>query len=378
MTVRAHTTVPLARRQLLHEPLKLSLALIGVTVSVALVGLLFGLREGINRQVTTYEDHVGAAIYVAQPDTRNFISSGSSALPASIGRELRKVPGVAEAGPVTNTLGILALHDKRVASMLVGFEPNKIGGPWEMASGRPPVALDEIALDRVMADAHGLKVGDMVKIRDRHMRVVGLTDRTASWMTPLIFTTQRAANAIQRRGDTSTFYLVRARDRSESGAAALKGRLARRFPQLSVLSRGTIAASDRALMSQSFDAPLLTMALIALAVGALVIGITIYSFISERRREFGSLKAIGGRNGRLYRIVTSQALLIAAVGLAGGLLLERLASYLVHATWPKFLFVSLGSHYALMVAAALLMALIGALVPIRTLAKLDPLEVFRR
>jgi hypothetical protein len=36
--------VPLARRQLLHEPLKLGLALAGVTLAVALVGLLFGLR----------------------------------------------------------------------------------------------------------------------------------------------------------------------------------------------------------------------------------------------------------------------------------------------------------------------------------------------
>jgi hypothetical protein len=35
----------LARRQLLHEPLKLALALAGVTLAVALVGLLFGLRE---------------------------------------------------------------------------------------------------------------------------------------------------------------------------------------------------------------------------------------------------------------------------------------------------------------------------------------------
>lgn len=58
--------VPLARRQLLHEPLKLILALVGVTLAVALVGLLFGLREGIRRQVTTYADHAGADVYVAR------------------------------------------------------------------------------------------------------------------------------------------------------------------------------------------------------------------------------------------------------------------------------------------------------------------------
>ena len=44
--------VPLARRQLLHEPLELALALAGVALAVALVGLLLGLREGIRHQVT--------------------------------------------------------------------------------------------------------------------------------------------------------------------------------------------------------------------------------------------------------------------------------------------------------------------------------------
>lgn len=56
--------VPLARRQL-HEPLKLALALAGVTLAVALVGLLFGLREGIRHQVTTFVDNAGAEVYVA-------------------------------------------------------------------------------------------------------------------------------------------------------------------------------------------------------------------------------------------------------------------------------------------------------------------------
>ena len=62
---RCGRTVPLARRQLLHEPLKLVLALAGVTLAVALVILLFGLREGIRRQVTTFADNAGAAVYVA-------------------------------------------------------------------------------------------------------------------------------------------------------------------------------------------------------------------------------------------------------------------------------------------------------------------------
>jgi putative ABC transport system permease protein len=120
------------------------------------------------------------------------------------------------------------------------------------------------------------------------------------------------------------------------------------------------------------------MVLIALGVGALVIGLTTYGFVSDRRREFGSLKTIGARNGRLYRLVAGQAVAIAAAGLVGGVLLRLLAGSAIHSLSPKFLFVSLPGHYVLVAVAALLMGLAGAIVPVRVLARLDPQEVFRR
>ena len=91
------------------------------------------------------------------------------------------------------------------------------------------------------------------------------------------------------------------------------------------------------------------MVLIALAIGALVIAITTYGFVAERRREFGSLKAIGARNGRLYRVVSAQALAIAALALLAGVALGQGAAAAIEALWPKFLFVSLPSHYLLVV-----------------------------
>ena len=366
-------TVPIGRRQLTHEPVKLVLALAGVALAVALVGLLLGLREGINRQVSTFEDNAGADVFVAAKGTRDFPTSGSSTLPASLALSVRAVPGVEEAAPVTNSLGILSLHDKRVATLLIGFEPGHLGQPWDMATGRRPQRTGEIALDSVMADTHGLGVGDTVHVRGRPLRVVGLTDGTAAWMTPLIFVTRQAANALEGLGDSARFVLVKGADRD-----ALASRIARRFPDLNVMTREQLRANDRELLSRSFNSPLLVMVLIALGVGALVIGLTTYGFVADRRREFGSLKAIGERNGRLYRLVAGQAVAIAAIGLGAGIALRLAAGSTIHALSPKFLFVALPTHYAILVFAALAMGLAGALVPVRVLARLDPQEVFRR
>jgi putative ABC transport system permease protein len=131
-------------------------------------------------------------------------------------------------------------------------------------------------------------------------------------------------------------------------------------------------------MASSFDSTLLVMVLTALGVGAVVIGITVYGFVSERRREFGTLKAMGERNGRLYWLVSRQALAIALAGLGVGILLQRIAGDAVEALSPKFLFAYLPSHLTLMTIAAFAMALIGAVAPVRVLARLDPAEVFRR
>lgn len=377
MTPRiAHgSSVPLARRQLLSEPLKLTLALLGVAVCVALVGLLFGLREGIGRQVTTYPDNAGADVYVASGGTRNFLSASSSSLPVSLERQLRRVDGVEEVKPLTAWFDVVPLHGMKIVTEHIGFEPGGLGGPWSMLEGRAPSGPREIAVDRVMADQHGLRIGERMELAGRQMRIVGLTDETASWMAPLVFTTRKAAAAGRRLPNAGTFFLARATGVTPQ---VLQRRIGRAFPQLSVLTREQIADNDRVLMASSFDSTLLVMVLTALGVGAVVIGITVYGFVSERRREFGALKAMGARNHRLYRLVSLQALAIALVGLIGGILVQRLTGNAIEALSPKFLFVYLPSHLTLMVAAAFAMALIGALAPVRVLAQLDPAEVFRR
>lgn len=367
--------VPLARRQLEFEPLKLALALLGVTLAVALVGLILGLREGIRHQATTYVDNVGADVFVGARDARSFDTGGPPAIPAALERSLARDPGVGDTGAVVSALGILRLHDKRVATLLVGSEPGRLGGPWKMREGRPPEHRGEIAVDRILAEAHGLEPGDMVMVRGRELRVVGLTDKTASWMTPIVFTTRRQAAGMQDAPDAASYILVR-RDGTSSDELAQS--LQKAHPQLNVMTREELSGNDRELVGRTFDAPLMVMVLTALGVGGVVIAITTYGFVSERRREFGALKAIGASNRRLYRLVSTQALAIASVALVVGLAVQHGAARAIEALWPKFLFVSLPGHYVLAVIAAVVMGVAGALVPARVLAHLDPAEVFRR
>ena len=79
-----------------------------------------------------------------------------------------------------------------------------------MLDGRPPSRPREVAIDRVMADQHGLDLGHRLELAGRSLRIVGLTDQTASWMAPLVFTTREsAAAAAAGAARAATFFLVR-------------------------------------------------------------------------------------------------------------------------------------------------------------------------
>jgi putative ABC transport system permease protein len=127
-----------------------------------------------------------------------------------------------------------------------------------------------------------------------------------------------------------------------------------------------------------FDQVLFLMVAAAFIIGALVVGMVIYTATNERRGEYGILKAIGARNGVLYRVVAWQAMIAAGVGALLGIGFAFAMGSLVMDLRPQFLVAIEPSAIVATLVAGLIMALAGALIPARALAGLAPAEVFRR
>ncbi len=366
--------VPIASRQLAAEPAKLAVSVAAVAAAVALVLLLAGLRRGMGEQVTLYLDHQ-APVLVAQEGSRNFLSQ-MSVLPDTLAGVIERVPGVAEATPISQQYAMLSLHGRRVLALLIGYDPGRGGGPWKLAEGRLPRAPGDLVLDRVLASEHGLELGRTVEYRGTHLRIVGLSSGTSGFMTPLAFATRATVNALDRRPGTANFFLVR----PGPGVVpeALAGRIDRTVPGVSALSRSEVAANDRRQFVDPLSGPLLAMVAIAFAVAVLVIGLAVYSSTAERSREYATLKALGLRQGALFRLVGAQAAGLGLAGTAVGVLLALGAARGVSALAPKYLIAISAASVAAIGASALAMALFAALVPARFLARLDPASAFRR
>lgn len=367
-------SVPVLRRQLMREPARFAVVVLAVAAAVTLVLVLTGLRRGIGEQATTYLRHQ-PPVLVGQEGTRNFLSQ-TSVLSAEDAARVRAVPGVAQVAAITEGYAMLSLHEQRVLALLIGADPGDVGGPWRLAGGRAATAVGEIVVDEVLADDHGLRVGSTLQFRGKALRIVGLSTGTSGFMTPLVFTTRKTANALNEQPATASFLLVT----PEPGvpADALVARINAAVGGVTAHRRDILARRDRDLFVGAFSGPLAAMIAIAAVAAILVIALAVYSSTRDRAREYATLKAIGLRRAALFRLVSVHAAVLAVVGTALGIALASAAAAAVREWAPRYLISLSLTDAAWMTFAALVFAVTAALVPARYLDRLDPATAFRR
>jgi putative ABC transport system permease protein len=365
----------LAGRNLFQNKTRLVLSVAGVALAIMLILILTGFRDGLYRRLAAYLDHAPGSVIVAQAGVNNFLAA-SSLLPPGTIEAARQVPGVAS---VTPLISQIAIYDDRGgtkrSAYLVGYDPALGGGPWRLVDGREPQADDEVVMDRVNADQQGVALGDTLTIMGRQFTVVGRSAETMTWTGGYLFARRSALAGLLLAPDAASHLLVS----PAPGVApeTVRDRL-RELPGTTALLKRDVIANDRALFARIFDPPLRLMVAIALLVGTLVVGLVIYTATVERQREYGVLKALGARNGLLYRAVTAQALVASGAGAVVGVALAVAVGRLIMGVRPQFLVSLEPAAVGGALLAGLVMALLAALGPARTIAHLAPADVFRR
>ena len=362
----------LARRNLFRDRTRFLLSVLGVAVSVGLILLLAGYRSGVYRQASAYLDNTPGSVVVAEKGIRDFLGT-SSVLPRDALDAVRSTAGVDRVTPVISQLVIIERHGRKDGFFLIGYDPAAGGGPWRLVEGREPATDEELVIDRTTARQHDIAIGDRVALLDRSATVVGLSDETTFWAGSIAFARITTIESLLRVPDLRSFLLVT--PAAGVSPETLLDRLA--VPGTEVLLKTDVVANDAKLMARVYDAPIGLMVAIAFVVGVLVVGLVIYTATIERRREYGAVKAIGARNRVLYRVVATQAFIAAIVGSVAGIGLAFGAGVALMAWRPQFLVAIEPVAVGVVLASSLLMALLAALIPARSVGRLEPAEVFR-
>lgn len=362
----------LARRNLFRDRTRFALSVLGVAVSIGLILLLAGYRSGVYQQSTAYLDNTPGTVVVAERGIRDFLGT-ASILPPGVDDAARQSAAVDRVIPVVSQFVIFERHSRKDGFFLIGYEPEAGGGPWRLVQGREPETDDELVIDRVTANEHEIAIGDQLRVLDRDMTVIGLSDETTFWAGSMAFARITTLESLLRAPGLRSFLLV-------SPVAGVSPAVLIQQLDLAgteVLLKRQVVANDRQLMARVYDAPIGMMVGIAFFVGVLVVGLVIYTATIERRREYGAVKAIGARNRTLYGVVATQALIAALAGTLAGVGLAYGGGAVLMALRPAFLVVIDPTAVGVVLASSLVMALMAALIPARAMAGLEPAEVFR-
>lgn len=365
----------LAVKNLVSERTRFAISVIGVGFAVLLVLITAGIFVGTLNQVTTYIGHSRNAVWVTQPGVSQMFRAVSW-LPATDRQRLLSVPEVASADPILGQPSDFVHNGEQTAYFVLGYDTaTGVGGPWSLTEGRNIAAPGEVVLDRILARKNDVHLGDTVDIVDGRFTVVGLSDQTAALGNFYAFISLPDAARLLRAGTRVSYFLVQPKSGySPEQTTAAIGRL----PGLEALTSAQFTANSRDIITSMIGRPLKTMIVISTLVGIALVGLTVWSVTAEQLHDFGVLRALGVRPWQLVRIVVAQAGLISALGYLLGAAVAFGAQFLIGERMGDVTVAITPGMLAAMAAATAVMALLGSLIPLRRIRRIDPIDAFRR
>lgn len=372
----------LALRNLLHRPGRTLLIVLAIAAILAEILVLEGFMTGTYQQLRRAVLSRGSDVVLAQKGVHNFVAT-RSILRQQVRAEVEAVAGVAATHPLAVLSLVYVQGDRRMP--IIVFVYDDTGGPRRLAVGQLPQSDGAIAIDQSIAQRFGLAPGDTFTLSAYDFTVSGVTKGEAAIMTPFAFITFDTLIDFYFNSDVGSdiaafpllsFLFVDAAP--GLAPATLAARIEAAVPDVSARLPADLARNDENLGRELF-APILNVLLgLSYTAGALAIGLFMFAAVRARQRVLGVLRALGFTTRHLIGAILGEALMLTAMAIplgvliAAGLgrLIERLDPvYLLPITEPEALFRTAG--------VAVIMAVAGALVPLRALMRLDPATAFR-
>jgi len=354
-------------------------ALLGVILSIFLIGQQTGIFSFITTAMKSLVEFTETDLWVVDPKTTNM--AALSPLDIRILREVESVPGVAKTYPLVVAGGQAKFASgKTLGVLLVGSEgPNFYGGPWRISKGQKSDLVPEYAVSYDYFDRKNMgqvDVGTVFEINNKRAKLALQTKGVRSFGGVYMFTTVDRARYYSGFSKYKTSAVLvklqpganatEVRDRINQSIHGVKAWLPADFGYASMM---TVLGSSGIAISIG------TLVIFAIISGFVIIGLTLFSMAVDRIKDYGTLKAIGATNGYISRLIFLQAFLIGITGylISMGLLelfrngIANMGTIFYY-TWPMRL-----GYLAL----TLIISLGGAAIAVRRITRVEPASVFR-
>ncbi|MCI0386639.1 ABC transporter permease [Streptomyces sp. CNQ085] len=209
--------------------------------------------------------------------------------------------------------------------------------------GEDETDADVAVVDSAHAESEDIAVGDSLDVAGTGFEVVGIATADSGQPAAQVYIPLARAQELADAEDTITTVYVRATDSQR--IEDVKAAVLKEIPDTTVTTSADLAKTVSGSLGTAADLAegvgrWLSYAVLAAAF--LVAGLLTSSAVGRRVREFGTLKALGWRSGRVTRQVMGEALANGLLGGGLGIALGCAGAYAVTAVSPT-LTASLGA-----------------------------------
>jgi putative ABC transport system permease protein len=354
-------------RNLLHRPLRTLIGMLAIAVEVALVVLIVGLTSGMLTETAKRIEGIGADIMVQPPAASVFIGMTGAPMPIKIGEKLAELKYVEAVAPT-----LLQFSSQGGVDIVYGIDPESfraVSGGFVFLQGHDMQGPDDLLVDDLAAAAKHIQVGGTYKLLNHEWHVAGIVEhgKGARLFVPLS-TLQDLVGAPDK---ASIFWLKCTRpehteDVMDEIRQLLPGYTVRPLSSLLSLMTSTNIPGLQTFIN--------SMIALAVAVGLLVIFLTMYTTVIERTRDIGVLKSLGAGRTFIVRALLTESAGLCVLGIVAGVGLSYVVRAAFLAGFPTLSILITSGWIVRAALIALFGAMLGASYPAWLASRKDPVE----
>ncbi len=351
------------------RPFRTLISVIGVALGVVLIVLFTGLARGMSNDMAQRASNWKAEIVFTRPGAMELTSSNAP-VSTAYARRLLEIEGVESTVPVIRYI---------TPNQKEGFGLQQLDGvDWEafaamndmrLTAGRAATANDEVILDERQMRDDKINLGDRIELfGGKPYTVVGVFAPPSGARIKMSLAAMQEALEVPNK---CTYILVKLKD--GANIEEIAARINETLPGNKIdLTR------DLVIDAQERVPALNTFLRVLVGLGAFVstvfVLLSMYTTITERRKEIGILKSLGASKSFIIGTIEGEAFLIGVLGILLGFAVSFLASYVIGKSFDLQFEFGLNWILTAMVIAVG-GSLAGALYPAWRASAIDPVSV---
>jgi len=326
-------------RNLLRRRFRTSLCIFGIslaTIFIVAIGATTTNYTAVIREMNIFFS--GDVVVVAEGAMviQAFPVVGGN-LPVSVVEKVQQVNGVKTAVPMLvrfsyQVEAVIQLAPTNVSigipsgnwSVLVGHTPLKPGGNWPSADQDKK----EVVVGPSLAKQYNLTVGSKIEMENTNLTVAGIIDTRSALLSRSIILPLQLAQSLYYGHTMWIGNMIVVQPEEEGIQEQVSNRIEEEIEGLEAL---TTHERHEIIEPLLHDIETWTLGLSSVLYLLSMILVTMVAMmnVSERRRDFATLDAIGAPKSEIFRMVITETMLIGLLGGLAGILLGSIAAILI-------------------------------------------------